>query len=100
MNTILKGYTMTKDTRQEWEIARDQRDEDRNYAANKLLLLQRNNLKNVMKTIRSCDFELHESYDLGVDNMKAIDRAEWQLRSAFPELYEEITAEMTCTCEE
>ena len=91
---------MTKDTRQEWEIARDERDAARNQAANNLLPLQRNNLKKVMKTIRSCDFMLHECYELGVDDMKSIDSAEWQLRAAFPELYEEITAEMTCTCEE
>ena len=91
---------MTKDTRQEWEIARDERNAARNDAANKLLSMQRTNLKKVMKTIMSCDSELHECYDLSVDNMKAIDRAEWELRAAFPELYEEITAEMTCNCED
>ena len=91
---------MTKDTRQEWEISRDARDAARNDAANNLLPLQRTNLKKVMQTIMSCDSELHECYDLSVDNMKAIDRAEWELRLAFPELYSEIVNEITCTCEE
>ena len=91
---------MTKDTRQEWEIARDEREAARDEAASNLLPMQRTNLKKVMQTIISCDQELHECYDLAVDNMKAIDKAEWQLRSAFPELYSEIVAELTCTCED
>jgi len=91
---------MAKDTRQEWEIARDEREATRNDAANGLLPLQINAVKAVMKTIMSCDQELHETYDLGVDNMKAIDRAEWQLRSSFPAFFEDMVADMTCTCED
>jgi len=91
---------MTKDTRQPWEIARDERDAARNEAANNLLPMQVAHLKKVIKTIRTCDFELHESYDLSVYSMKLIDGAEWQLRAAFPQLYQEISDEMECNCED
>ena len=91
---------MTKDTRQEWEIARDQRDEERNDAASNLLPSQRIALLHAMKTIMSCDSELHEMFELTVDSMKSIDSSEWKLRTQFPELYAEIVAELTCTCED
>jgi hypothetical protein len=91
---------MTKDTRPEWEIAREVRETERNVAAGNLLPSQRIALLHAMKTIMSCDSELHEMFELTVDSMKSIDSSEWKLRTQFPELYAEIVAELTCTCED
>lgn len=81
---------VVEDTRPQWEIDRDNRNIEYNNAANFLLPNQIETLKFVMKTIQDADFMLHESYELGVDDMKAIDRSEWKLRVSFPELYEHI----------
>jgi hypothetical protein len=91
---------MTKDTRPEWEILREEREATRNDAASNLLPSQRIALLHAMKTIMSCDSELHEMFELTVDSMKSIDSSEWKLRTQFPELYAEIVAELTCTCED
>ena len=91
---------MTKDTRPEWEIAREVRETERNTAASNLLPSQRTALLYAMKAIMSCDSELHEMFELTVDSMKSIDSSEWKLRTQFPELYAEIVAELTCTCED
>ena len=91
---------MTKDTRPEWEIAREVRETERNTAASNLLPSQRTALLYAMKAIMSSDSELHEMFELSVENMKSIDASEWKLRTQFPELYAEIVAELTCTCED
>ena len=91
---------MTKDTRPEWEILREECEATRNDAASNLLPSQRIALLHAMKTIMSCDSELHEMFELTVDSMKSIDASEWKLRTQFPELYAEIVAELTCTCED
>ena len=91
---------MTKDTRPEWEILREEREATRNDAASNLLPSQRIALLHAMKTIMSCDSELHEMFELTVDSMKSIDASEWKLRTQFPELYAEIVAVLTCTCED
>ena len=81
---------VVEDPRPQWEIDRDERDIKYNNAAQSLLPNQIETLKFIMKTIQDADFELHESYELGVDSMKAIDTSEWRLRVAFPELYDHI----------
>ena len=81
---------VVEDTRPQWEIDREARELEHNNAAHFLLPTQIETLKFIMKTIQDADFELHESYGLGVDSMKAIDTSEWRLRVAFPELYESI----------
>ena len=91
---------MTKDTRPEWEIAREVRETERNTAASNLLPSQRTALLYAMKAIMSSDSELHEMFEISVENMKSIDACEWKLRTQFPELYAEIVAELTCTCED
>ena len=91
---------MTKDTRPEWEIAREEREALRNDAVGNLLPSQRTALLYAMKAIMSCDSELHEMFELTVEGMKSIDTSEWKLRTQFPELYAEIVAELTCTCED
>ena len=91
---------MTKDTRPEWEIAREEREALRNDAVGNLLPSQRTALLYAMKAIMSSDSELHEMFELSVENMKSIDASEWKLRTQFPELYAEIVAELTCICED
>ena len=81
---------VVEDTRPQWEIDREARELEHNNAADLLLDDQIETLKFVMKIVQDADFECHESYELGVDTMKGIDRAEWRLRIAFPELYEHI----------
>ena len=50
--------------------------------------------------IRGCDFSFHEIFMADVNDMIAIDKAEYQLRSEFPQLTEEAVGESTCTCED
>jgi len=81
---------LIEDTRPQWEIERERRELEYNNAAHFLKDEQIETLKFVMKTIQDADWMLHESYELGTDEMKAIDRSEWKLRVAFPELYDHI----------
>ena len=79
-----------EDTRPQWEIERERRELEYNNAAHFLKEEQIKTLKFVMKTIQDADWMLHESYELGTEEMKSIDRSEWKLRVAFPELYDHI----------
>jgi len=82
--------TPVVDTRPQWEIDREERELKRNNAAHFLLEDQIETIKTVIRTIQDADFMLHESYELGTDEMKAIDRADWKLRMAFPELHDSV----------
>jgi len=79
-----------EDTRPQWQIDREKRELEYDNAAHFLKDEQIETLKFVMKAIQDADFMLHESYELGTDEMKSIDRSEWRLRVAFPELYKHI----------
>ena len=79
-----------EDTRPQWQIDREKRELEYDHAAHFLKDEQIETLKFVMKAIQDADFMLHESYELGTDEMKSIDRSEWRLRVAFPELYKHI----------
>ena len=79
-----------EDTRPQWQIEREMRELEYDNAAHFLKAEQIETLKFVMKTIQDADFMLHEAYELNTEEMKAIDRSEWKLRIAFPELYESI----------
>ena len=89
-----------EDTRPQWKIDREDRETKRNNASHFLLAEQRSVLGFVMKTLSNADAMLHECYELSVDDMKAMDAAEWKLRSCFPEIHEEVMASMTCSCDE
>jgi len=82
--------TPVLDLRPKWEIDREMRELEYDNAAHFLKAEQIETLKFVMKTIQDADFMLHEAYELNTEEMKAIDRSEWKLRIAFPELYESI----------
>jgi len=79
-----------EDTRPQWQIDREERELEYDNAAHFLKDEQIDTLKFVMKAIQDADFMLHESYELGTEEMKSIDRSEWRLRVAFPELYKHI----------
>ena len=81
---------LIEDTRPQWQIDREERELEYDNAAHFLKDEQIDTLKFVMKVIQDADFMLHESYELGTEEMKSIDRSEWRLRVAFPELYESI----------
>jgi len=82
--------TPVVDTRPLWEIQREEAELKRNNAAHFLLDDQIEVLKMVIKAIQDADFMLHECYELGTEEMKAIDKAEWKLRMAFPELHDSV----------
>ena len=82
--------TPVVDTRPQWEIQREEAELKRNNAAHFLLDDQIEVLKMVIKAIQDADFMLHECYELGTEEMKAIDRADWKLRMAFPELHDSV----------
>jgi len=85
--------TPVVDTRPQWEIQREEAELKRNNAAHFLLDDQIEVLKMVIKAIQDADFMLHECYELGTDEMKALDKAEWKLRMAFPELHDSVLSD-------
>ena len=85
---------------QKWQKERDARNAERNYNADQLSDTQRKALMDAFTAIRGCDFSFHEMFMADVSDMIAIDKAEYQLRSEFPQLTEEAVGELTCNCEE
>jgi len=85
---------------EEWKMKRDARDAERNFNADQLSDSQRKALMDAFTAIRGCDFSFHEMFRADVSDMIAIDKAEYQLRSEFPQLTEEAVGELTCTCED
>jgi len=82
--------TPVLDTRPQWQIDREEAELKRNNAAHFLLEDQIEVLKIVIKAIQDADGMLHECYELSTEEMKAIDRADWKLRMAFPELHNSV----------
>ena len=88
-------------TQQEkWKMKRDAADAERNFNADQLTDKQRKVLMDAFIAIRNADFSFHEMFTADVSDMIAIDKAEYQLRSEFPQLTEEAVGELTCTCED
>ena len=83
-----------------WKMKRDAKDAERNFNADQLSDSQRKALMDAFTAIRGCDFSFHEMFMADVNDMIAIDKAEYQLRSEFPQLTEEAVGESTCTCED
>jgi len=108
MNTILKGYTMTKvkqteakemTPQEKWKMKRDAADAERNYSADQLTDSQRKVLMDAFIAIRNADCSCHEMFMIDVSDMIALDKAEYRLRSEFPQLTDQAVGELTCTCE-
>jgi hypothetical protein len=85
---------------EKWQMKRDVKDAERNFNADQLSDSQRKALMDAFTAIRGCDFSFHEIFMADVNDMIAIDKAEYQLRSEFPQLTEEAVGESTCTCED
>jgi len=88
-------------TQQEkWKMKRDAADAERNFNADQLTDKQRKVLMDAFIAIRNADFSFHEMFTADVSDMIAIDKAEYQLRSEFPQLTQEAVGDLTCTCED
>ena len=85
---------------EEWKMKRDARDAERNFNADQLSDSQRKALIHAFTAIRGCDFSFHEMFMADVSDMIAIDKAEYQLRSEFPQLTQEAVGDLICTCED
>ena len=108
MNTILKGYTMTKvkqteakemTPQEKWKMKRDAADAERNFNADQLTDKQRKVLMDAFIAVRNADSSCHEMFMIDVSDMIALDKAEYRLRSEFPQLTDQAVGELTCTCE-
>ena len=85
---------------EKWKMKRDAADAERNFNADQLTDKQRKVLMDAFIAVRNADSSFHEMFMADVSDMIAIDKAEYQLRSEFPQLTEEAVGELTCTCED
>ena len=79
---------MTKEAKavSDWQKERDEANRIKNENAKALSEEQRCAIKFAWKTIQSTEFSMREMFDITIEDCRAIDKAEWKLRSAFPEL--------------
>ena len=93
---------MTKDMtpHEKWQMERDAKNVALNFNADQLSDKQRKVLMEAFIAIRNADYSCHEVFRIDVDDMIALDKSEYMLRSAFPQLTEEAVANITCTCED
>jgi len=85
---------------EKWQIERDAKNVALNYNADQLSDKQRKVLMDDFIAIKNADCSCHEMFRVDVDDMIALDKSEYMLRSAFPQLTEEAVANITCTCED
>ena len=85
---------------EEWKMKREAENIERNFNADQLSDSQRKALMDAFIAIRNADFSFHEMFTADVSDMIAIDKAEYQLRSEFPQLTQEAVGDLTCTCED
>ena len=85
---------------EEWKMKRDARDAERNFNADQLTDKQRKVLMDAFIAVRNADSSFHEMFMADVSDMIAIDKAEYQLRSEFPQLTQEAVGDLICTCED
>jgi len=85
---------------EKWQKERDAKNAERNYNADQLSDTQRKALMDAYLAIRSADASCHEMFMVDVSDMLAIDKAEYTLRSQFPQLTDEAIGDLTCTCED
>ena len=79
---------MTKEAKavSDWQKERDEANRIKNENAKALSEEQRYAIEFAWKTIRSTEFSMREMFDITIEDCRAIDKAEWKIRSAFPEL--------------
>ena len=73
-------------TAEEWQQERDEADRVKNENAKALSEQQRKAIELAWNAIQSTELSLQEMFDVTMDDCRAISKAEWKLRSAFPEL--------------
>jgi len=79
---------MTKETKamSDWQKERDEANRIKNENAKSLSEEQRYAIEFAWKTIQNTEFSMREMFDITIEDCRAIDKAEWKIRSAFPEL--------------
>jgi len=79
---------MTKETKamSDWQKERDEANRIKNENAKSLSEEQRCAIKLAWKTIQNTEFSMREMFDITIEDCRAIDKAEWKMRSAFPDL--------------
>ena len=84
---------------EKWQMERDAKNVALNYNADQLSDKQRKALMDAFIAIKNADYSCHEMFRVDVDDMIGLDKSEYMLRSAFPQLTEEAVANITCTCD-
>ena len=84
---------------EKWQMERDAKNVALNFNADQLSDKQRKALMDAFIAIKNADYSCHEMFRVDVDDMIALDKSEYMLRSAFPQLTEEAVANITCTCD-
>jgi len=79
---------MTKESKavSDWQKERDEANRIKNENAKALSEEQRCAIKFAWKTIQSTEFSMREMFDITIEDCRAIYKAEWKMRSAFPDL--------------
>tara|TARA_R110002012_G_scaffold25614_1_gene84495 strand:+ start:236 stop:490 length:255 start_codon:yes stop_codon:yes gene_type:complete len=79
---------MTKESKSvsDWQKERDEANRIKNENAKSLSEEQRCAIKFAWKTIQNTEFSMREMFDITIEDCRAIDLAEWKMRSAFPDL--------------
>tara|TARA_X000001382_G_scaffold130545_1_gene125798 strand:- start:598 stop:855 length:258 start_codon:yes stop_codon:yes gene_type:complete len=82
-------------TAEDWKKERDEADRVKNENAKALSEQQRKAIELAWNAIQSTEFSMQEMFDITIEDCRAISKAEWKLRSAFPEL-----CKPKCTCDD
>ena len=79
---------MTKESKavSDWQKERDEANRIKNENAKSLSEEQRYAIEFAWKTIQNTEFSMREMFDITIEDCRAIDKAEWKMRSAFPDL--------------
>ena len=100
MAKITQTDTTAMTQHEKWQMTSDAANAERNVNADQLSDSQRKALMDAFIAIRNVYYSFHEMFMADVSDMLAIDKAEYKLRSEFPQLTEEAVSDMTCTCED
>ena len=73
-------------TAEDWKKERDEADRVKNENAKALSEQQRKAIELAWNAIQSTEFSMQEMFDITIEDCRAISKAEWKMRSAFPEL--------------
>jgi|TARA_R110000824_G_C14780805_1_gene631974 hypothetical protein len=82
-------------TAEDWKKQRDEADRVKNENAKALSEQQRNAIEFAWNAIQSTEFSMQEMFDITIEDCRAISKAEWKMRQAFPEL-----CVPKCTCDD